>query len=902
MNFLSNIAFLNPWMLSGLAVLPVLWYLLRVTPPAPRVIILPTARFLAGLVPETQTPSHTPWWILLLRLVIAALTIIAMAGPVYNPAQELQGSGPVRLVMDNGWFSASVWEDQTRAAFEALSQAERERREVFVLTTAPEPGETSPLYEGPMAASQAKSLVKGLKPLPWPADNKAAAQAIHKGSAAQIAISLWLSSGLDEGGMKDLAKALRAQGPLEIIAPGPESLPILLKPAEDSESGALKMAIISPSAMPPGRSIAAHALDAGGRIIDQQTVTLKPGAESSVTFDPPENLRGEIARIRISGTHGAGGTYLLDERYRRKSVGIIGPSPDTNPKPFIEARYFLRRAMEPFANLSEGQAEDVIKRNPSVIILPDAGALAPEALNGMEKWIKEGGLLLRFAGPDMAAAGESAFLLVPVPLRSGGRALDGALAWEKPQKIADFPETSPLYGIALREDIYVRNQLLADPVPDLDKKTWAALEDGTPLITAAPLGKGMLVMVHTTADAAWSDLPLSGAFVDILQRITGLAGMASVRAEPGGALEPTLVMDGFGALQKPDASAQIIQAAEFLSVTPSSRHPPGIYGRGGYELALNLGDRIKSLRTPESLPAGVAQKTYGQQYERDLLPFMLFSALVLLLSDWILMIFLAGGFRLAARIAGVAFCLLLAGASARPAQAEISPQDIKYASGLYLAYVQTGDPALDSLSQRGLENLAAVLKARTSAEPDGVVALNPETDPLIFFPLVYWPVSPSQPDLSNAALSNIQNYLNHGGAILFDSRDGAGAEGAINFTLSRLVGKLNIPSLGPIQKDHVLLRSFYLLEAYPGRLTQGALWVETQSAKGRDGVSSVIVGANDWAGAWAEGDMIRSTMTGATRQQELAFRFGVNAMIYALTGNYKEDQVHVQNILERLGQ
>ena len=78
MQIFSNLIFLNPWILSGLLVLPVLWFLLRITPPAPRLVTLPTVRFLAGLIPETQTPDKTPWWILLLRLLIAALVIIQM--------------------------------------------------------------------------------------------------------------------------------------------------------------------------------------------------------------------------------------------------------------------------------------------------------------------------------------------------------------------------------------------------------------------------------------------------------------------------------------------------------------------------------------------------------------------------------------------------------------------------------------------------------------------------------------------------------------------------------------------------------------------------------------------------------------------------------------------------------
>ena len=72
-----------------------------------------------------------------------------------------------------------------------------------------------------------------------------------------------------------------------------------------------------------------------------------------------------------------------------------------------------------------------------------------------------------------------------------------------------------------------------------------------------------------------------------------------------------------------------------------------------------------------------------------------------------------------------------------------------------------------------------------------------------------------------------------------------------------------------------------------------------------DGVSSVIIGANDYASAWAtgpEGRPMYPTVPGGPRQRELAYRTGTNVVMYSLTGNYKADQVHVPSILERLGQ
>ena len=109
----------------------------------------------------------------------------------------------------------------------------------------------------------------------------------------------------------------------------------------------------------------------------------------------------------------------------------------------------------------------------------------------------------------------------------------------------------------------------------------------------------------------------------------------------------------------------------------------------------------------------------------------------------------------------------------------------------------------------------------------------------------------------------------------------------------------------PVPPDHVLTKSFYLLHEFPGRWNNGPVWVEQVEDRVNDGVSSVIVGGNDWGGAWAVDEQGRPAfpcVPGGEPQREMAMRFGVNLVMYVLTGNYKSDQVHVPAILERLGQ
>jgi hypothetical protein len=220
-----------------------------------------------------------------------------------------------------------------------------------------------------------------------------------------------------------------------------------------------------------------------------------------------------------------------------------------------------------------------------------------------------------------------------------------------------------------------------------------------------------------------------------------------------------------------------------------------------------------------------------------------------------------------------------------------------------LAYIKTGLPDLDAQTEQGLYNLAQMLKARTAAEPKAVAGVDPEVDELSFFPILYWAIDRNNKTLSKTALEKIQFYIDHGGTLLIDTRDGETQNNAD--ALKAALQNLNIQPLMEMPNTHVLTQSFYLLKKFPGRYTTGTLWIETYNS-GRDGVSSVILGSNDWAASWSDLNIKtfghNAVAIGTSPSQEQSIRAGINFILYALTGNYKSDQVHIPAILERLGQ
>lgn len=639
-----------------------------------------------------------------------------------------------------------------------------------------------------------------------------------------------------------------------------------------------------------------------GDIIDIKNTILNANKlPETVEFDVIESLKNNITKFKISGRSGAGAVFLLDDQTRKRKVGISSPAQKELSAPLIESSYYIKRALEPFADITINEIGALIKDDMAVIIMPDIAAMPAQILNDLEKWVANGGLLLRFAGVNMAKAQSEQFLL-PVILRSGGRALSGTLSWEDEQNIADFPEDSPLYGLDIPDDITIKQYILADPAQDLDGKIWASLSDGTPFITAKPHGKGLITLIHTSANTSWSDFALSGLYVSVLKRITSLAGLSNITSNSSyKSLDPLLVMDGYGAMISPPASVKPIPADSLSEITPSSIHPAGLYGHGKMRYALNIGTNLPALKATQNLPYSIKQSYYDKEYELNIMPFLLYAALILFLLDWIIMIFIAGkGFRLASFVISLSILPCISFAN--------SDMDIKLADGFHLAYIETGDDKVDNTSLRGLKGLSEILANRTSVEPVGVIGINPESDIMAFYPLIYWAIGENQKQLSSKAMANIQNYLDHGGTILFDTRDQNRSTGSVMNTpnaktLRSITASLNIPPIIPIPKGHVLGRAFYLLDEYVGQYSAGTLWVEQQSASGRDNVSSVIIGSNDWAAAWSGFGSSAGSNNNRylSRQREMSLRFGVNLVMYALTGNYKADQVHISHILKRLG-
>jgi len=948
-------AFAAPWALVALAGLPILWWLLRVTPPAPKLLRFPAIRLLFGLRQDEQTPARTPLWLILLRMTIATLVILGLARPVLNPGNQFDAPGPLMLVIDDGWAAARGWTQRVAAIEALLARAQRSEKPVIILTTA-EPTTGGPLAPSKLlTAGAARSVVQALQPKPWPTARTKALDVLKNMKLDARADVVWIADGIDEGSAKDFVNRLTFFGPVTVMGDAPGSGALALPPP-DTASAQLKGRLLRAQA---GESEAfwIRGLDDRGRVLLRERIAFAAGARSAeqVLTLPPE-LRNRLTRLEVEGVASAATVALFDERWRRRPVGIVTATTDkAQTRPLLSEIFYLDRALNPFAELREGPVATLLSRRLAVLVIADGSILTPGDRETIKGWMERGGTVLRFAGPRLVQKPDE---LTPVALRAGNRALGGAMSWTVPAKLAPFANDSPFAGLAVPKDVLVSRQVLAQPALDLPSRTWARLADGTPLITAAERGRGRLILVHTTANTEWSNLALSGLYVELLRRVVSLSqGVSGARNQ---ALPPVTSLDGFGRFTDPPAAAQPLPAddEDAPAAKPGTKpapirlgptRPPGFYGNDAARFALNLGDGITRLTPIGTMPAGVRALQLTAPKETDFKAILLAVALGLLIIDlWAGLIlrglapefwpFLrrpgeghvarpeeAGASATTSSLVVIAAgAALLALAAAGPVQAQdqqraaprVSDKQAMDATfDTHLAYIVTGDSRVDEVSRAGLIGLSRTLRMRTSVEPKAPIGVDVERDELSFFPLIYWPITAAQPLPSRNAREKLARYLRTGGMIMFDTRDqGSGSLGTPGglapsgpgaAKLRQIVSGLPVPALIPVPKTHILTKAFYLLKEFPGRWTGGHLWVEKEAGQDNDGVSSVIIGSNDFAGAWAiddNGQPLYPVVPGGSRQREMAQRFGVNLVMYALTGNYKSDQVHVPAILERLGQ
>lgn len=868
---------------------------------------------MGDLVNEESVAQTCPLWLRILRIVAVAAAILACSQPIVRPTNaQIDSDTPLVILLDGSWAGAPNWEQSVDFANELLDEAQRMGRLTSVISLTDESADVSTFQP----AGQQKSVLLNLSPMPWKPDGD------RNTTVMQSELNMdfdtyWISDGLKFDGQEKLSEFLGGRGEVFVIG------------GNQPVYGILPVKFLFETVrVPVVRSIADDAaeivVEAVGNELSGREVTLArtiaafsaDSIEAVAEFRVPLEIAYRIQYFRIQEISSAGAVSLVAGGATLNRVALFAGRDSSASGRLLSQLHFLRSALKDTAELIETDLIDAIATDPGMIILADVANLSEEENASLVSYVSEGGLLVHFAGPRLASSdfGRQEEVLFPVRLR-GSRTVGGSMSWRTARGIKPFASDSPFFGLTIPDDVEVTAQLLAQPSPDLSQYVLAELDDGTPLVTSKQVEDGRVVMFHVTANAEWSTLPLSGLMPAMLNRLSVSErlpqGVFPDRSEEL-MWKPVRILDAGGTLNSIEGVAAI--EGEVVTQQPAdSRHPPGFYASGELSAAVGALSSVEEIQ-PAVFPPNFQRIDAFRAAGMRLDGILIALAILLFAVDAIASVWLSGRLFKAAAIASLVAVVLSTPESIGAQDPDrIALQAVRQTS---LAYVMTGSANIDSGITAGLKGLGEQLKLRTTVVLGEPLGIDPSSDELGYFPLIYWPVGKTDFSLSRAAVRNLNSYLRNGGMIIVDTADagyGGLLSGGSEGQMSQLVNRLDIPSLQPVPQNHVLTRSFYIISEFPGRY-EGDVWVEAGVHSGlampetgdrvNDGVTPIVVGGNDWVSAWAQTDngiSLFSTGFGweGDNRREMAVRFGVNLVMHALTGHYKSDQLQLEALSKK---
>lgn len=613
------------------AAMPVVWNMFSALPPKPVKEYFPGITLLFNIESDQPKPVTMPPWQKMLRVGALAAAALGAAAPEYQSALVADASSPVVLFVDNGWASAPDW-DHRAAEMEMLVRAAGQKdRPVVIVPAAQKPENETPFYTL-QSADFAQTLLPTITAQSWPVDytvHIAPLQALRAELGAQGPASVyWLSDGLMPNS-PDFVDALQALGDVQIIQGEISSGPHLL--SLDKTVGDTMTVTVERPLAGAAYTLDLLALNENGQPVLQNSATFAEGdTTAKVEFAVPPDIRANLARVVVRHEKTAGATLLLDAQWRKRTVGVV----DTGlNEALLDGSNFVRQAIRHSTDLRSGSIADILTQDVSVMTWTDEAVLPESDRQLLHAWVKGGGTLIRFAGPNLAA--QPADDLVPVPLMQGARAARTVFGGASTGALAPFPAHSPLYGIDLPAGFKADYFVLSEPHPDLAARTWAQLDDGTPFITARSEGEGRIILVHSTANTQWSNLPLTGEF--FLKMMNAL--VTSAQSKDGASLKadmpPLLTLNAAGELQKAPRDVKPLSAAVFDAHKMSAVNPPGYYGNYAARMAYNVADSVDEYVALDGrVAADVPRASYqGAQDGADYRSWLYMAAFLAMMAD-----------------------------------------------------------------------------------------------------------------------------------------------------------------------------------------------------------------------------------------------------------------------------
>ena len=889
----------NIFPLLGLIILPIIFFIIRFYPPVPKEKEYSSFFLLKDIVRQNSSKTKFPLWLLIFRLLLCLLVILFFSDPYLTIGKQTGNYKNYTIIADNGWSIANNWKNYKNIIKEISIEAENKKKEIHFYFSLSEN-----IIEPTILKSHNEVLefIKKNPPLVQQTDRKNVIKILKKNNYFNSSKVFFIFSNFDSRSIKEQTqtlKLIKENNPaIEIINPV-KKITFLEKVNINKERLELT---IKRKGIYINNDFVIQIFGNSGEVLFKKKYTYNSNIdEYKITETFPIEIINQFFKIKILNENHAGAYFYLDDYTKRVSVGVIAEDESLIEKPLLSPVYYLKKSLNQNHTSYIASIKKILDKKISVIFLPSNKRLLKADQNRLKKWIKEGGVLVRFSDKniikqkDLYFDGKNYFQSL--------RNIAKDFSIQNKLSISSFTKNTLLSNLKVPKDLIFEKQLILDNY-ESDIIVLASLEDQSPLITMKNVGYGKVILFHITSNNEWSNLPLSSLFKDIISKL-----LLVPKVEKNLYSEEMIIkskIDSFGELTNPLKNYYYVNNLIEEKKYPSFKNPAGIYENENLSIALNLSGNLSTQSFFSNIDERISIKNNYEKSIFKLKNFILILIFIMFFADMLINIILKNNIlflNFFKKSKSFSFLFVFSIILCSQNKIEASENYNK----IFLAYIKTENNILNQIALSGLTNLKDFLIERTSISPQGVKEIDIVSDKIFFYPFIYWQITKNIPNLEEKTIKKIKNYFNSGGIILFDiiylSKSYNNVDKNTLEDIEALFSELGIEDLQQITKNHTLSKSYYLLKKFPGRFDNKLFLVNTDNLDDNDGVSSVIVGLNNWVGAWAKDENnypLYQVIPGGDRQRELSFRFGINLIMYSLTGNYKSDQVHSKSILERL--
>ena len=892
------ISFANIYALFGLITLPLIFFIMKFYPPKPKKIKFSSFFILKKIVKNDTAKTKFPLWLLVFRILLCFFIVLFFSKPFLKISDQKNKYKNFVIIADNGWSISSNLKNYKNIIKEISLEAEKSNKEIHLYFSSAKD------FNKPFIFKTHNQIIDFLNKKP-----PIAKQIIRESFFKNLKINnyfkdskvFFIFSHLDsrslESQIRNLNLIKNNNPSIQIIDPI-KKITFIEELKIDKES--LDMKVRRKGNYVKNEFLIQFIGEKNDLILEKKYTFSKNSNEFKIKEKFPVEIINQFFLIKILNENHAAAFYYLDDFRKKLPVGIITAEDHELEKPLLSPVYYLKKVLTNSNLTFIGPLTKILEKKASVVFLPSNKRLSKLDITALEKWVYDGGVLIRFS--DKRIVEQSNIFLDKKKSFLSIRNIGKDLSIQSNLSIRPFNNNSLFSSLKVPQDLKFNKQLILDNF-NSDIITLASLEDQSPLISMKYVGDGKIILFHVTSNNEWSNLPMSSLFEDIILKLLLISKTEKVL--PTKEIKIKFVINSNGDLAVPKNN-YYLNYPFGEKLLPSAKQPAGIYENNSLSIALNLSGNLNTEGYFDAVDEELEIKSNYKKSVLELKNFILYLIFIMFLIDMIINIVLKNnilflGFLKKTKVLSILFFFLIFLSIQNRIEANESY------SNIYLAYIKTENKLLNQIAFSGLDELRKYLIERTSLNPSGVKEINILKDELFFYPLIYWQITSSSPKLSEITVNKIKDYFDSGGIILFDIIDFSKSYSSINRDsieeIRQLFTKYGIENLQSIPKGHTLTKSYYLLNKFPGRWDNRLLLIQNDNLENKDGVSSVIIGLNDWAGAWAKDKNnyhLYQVVPGGERQREISYRFGINLLMYSLTGSYKSDQVHSKSILDRL--